>query len=139
MVNPTKSITLTIGVSKLEFVINWSPELGDSVDVAISLTIPVGKHTFQSMPTIVFVADLVRLAEYVQTSLNDEPGYPFVPMNLGFELSAFDNDGYVTTIQLFLLAAEPENTQASYVGCRGPVLNDALEDFAQELKRAATI
>jgi hypothetical protein len=137
MVTKSKSITLTIGASKAEFVIHRSQELGDSADVAISLTITDSENAFQSKPTILLLADLVRLAEFILAALNEEPSYAYVPMNLGFELRAYDNDDYVTTIELFLLTAEPEDSRRSYVGCRGPVLDNMLRDFAHQLKECA--
>jgi hypothetical protein len=137
MVTQSNSIALTIGASKVVFVIHRSQELGDSADVAISLTIPGSENAFQSKPTILLLADLVRLAEYIHAALNKEPSYAYVPMNLGFELRAYDNDDYVTTIDLFLLTAEPEDSRRSYVGCRGPVNDDMLGDFAHQLKQCA--
>lgn len=133
-----KTICLDIGSSRIEFVIHRSPDLGNSVDVAIALSWLFNESVFQGMPTILLLSDLVRLAEYIHAALKDELDYAYVPMNLGFEFRAYDNDDYVTNIDFFLLVAEPTDARRSYIGCRGPVLNDALVNFATKLKEFAT-
>lgn len=140
MVVQPKIIALSIGVTRVEFCIRRSLkgiDLNDSADVAIAMTTDAVGPRFESFPTIVALKDLYRFGEYIDAAMVNEPEYEFVPMNLGFEFFAYDNDDYLTAVRLFLLSAVPESESRSYVGCRGPVLNEVLFRFANELKEAA--
>ena len=137
MVTQPRTILLLIGAAKIEFIVQRSLVLGNSADVTITMTNSGKVERFQSLPTIIALDDLRRLAEYIETALNEEIDYEYLPLNLGFEFYAYDNDDYVTTVNLFLLSAETEGERRSYVGCQGPVLNDMLTRFANQLKECA--
>ena len=137
MVTQPKTISLLIGAAKIEFIVHRSLVLGSSADLTITMTNTGKEERFQGIPTIIALEDLRRLAEYIETALNEEIDYEYLPLNLGFEFYAYDNDDYVTTVNLFLLSAEPDGKRRSYVGCQGPVLNDMLMRFANQLKECA--
>jgi hypothetical protein len=135
MVDLSKTFSILIGETKVDFVFSSSIELGQSFDLSISLL--SSKASIRSNPTILSRDDVIRLGEYIQNSLTEDPATGFVTWNLGFEFNAYDNDDYVTTIDLFVLVAEPPGARRSYLGCRGPVLSEDLLRFASQIKEYA--
>ncbi|XZE19120.1 hypothetical protein SH449x_004430 [Pirellulaceae bacterium SH449] len=136
MVDLTKTFSISIGETKVNFVFRRSIELGQSFDLSISLL--SSKVSIRSNPTIISRDDVIGLSEYIEKSMGQDPETGFVTWNLGFEFLVYDNDDYVTTIDLFLLVAEPQDTRRSYLGCRGPVLSEELLRFASQLRDYAS-
>jgi len=136
MVTNSSTITLIVGATKVEFRLREFLRTNGYTDVTIAMTLPNSSVTFTGEPTLLSLAELTCFADYVQRALvsnavNDDP---FVSLNLGFEFLVSDNDDYATTIDIFVLAAEPENDSRSYVGCRGSVTIDLLSHFANQLR-----
>jgi len=135
MVDLATTFSISIGETKVEFIFRRSIELGPSMDLSISLL--SSKVSLRSNPIILSRDDVIGLGEYIRNSMREDPDTGFVTWNLGFEFLAYDNDDYVTTIDLFVLVAEPDGERRSYLGCRGPVLSEELERFANQLKEYA--
>lgn len=133
MIQP-KSLSLSIGTTKVEFIVHRSIDLDDLADVAIEMTAFGKRESLQSIPQIISIKDLFRLGDYIERAVSETIDYKYVPMNLGFEFYVYDNDDYVSTVELFLLSSELDGRGRSYFGCRGPVLNETLASFAEQIK-----
>ncbi len=136
MVTQTIIIDLAIGVVQSRFVIQHSSKWNEWMDMYIEFLFPSMDERFRSRPAFMSPKDFAQFSEYIHNAVasNTELNYIFLTYELGFMFSFEDIDEYESVINLFALAAEPPDDSRSYVGCQGPVLNEALLKFADDLK-----
>lgn len=109
-----------------------------SFDVVVVLEVisSLGGARLESQPFYISVTDIRRLAEYLVTDSEAKVGveqYPYIPMNLGFEIVILDRDAEEATIQV-LLNLGIHNERRVYCGCRSQVSINEITNLATSLR-----
>jgi hypothetical protein len=113
------------------------------VDVVVHL-IPnkvVQCSVVSSVSAFISIRDLNRFSDYlVQNTGPDGPivDYPFVSIELGFELTVYDSDEVEATIGLYVNMGSYEYDRIMYCGMRGRFGVDSIAEFSRNIRAVAS-
>jgi hypothetical protein len=143
---------LTTEGYQVSFNLNPRPDLTQYLDLILefSLTQPGAPLCLQSAPTLMAINDLQRLLDYFEFHLAqlkqqpDSESYPFVPLELGFQLQALageiqeDLDGEFNLRFMINISKTDEEQPNTYFGGEAPTTLKRLQDFTSSLKTVLT-
>jgi len=133
------TISLQLGRQKLQMGFSNYDSRSDAVDVIMKMEYDpsLALNTIESEPFYMSRQELTRFACYLnEISVNDSTAaeFPYVPTNLGFELTWFDNDTYDLTVELFIKIGEADDGR-EYAGYRGQAKSEDVLIFRDQLNR----